>query len=470
MRPSTTPQRRVALLAAYLAAAVVLTLAHPFNSDEGQVLTGAWNLYNGAEIYRDFFEFIGPATFAWVHLFFELLGPSYGAALVASWALLFVGLLAFAGSARLLSSRTAVIVVAAVVWLFLATEIPFVNHNTYSSCLAVVFAYFCLQFLKDQRPWMMAVAGAVAGAVFFVLQPKGAVLIALGLAVGATSRSRRALLGFVAAAAVVLSAGFAVWGAGPITSLLVIASVLVQMNHGAIIYASVLVAVALATVAAAALHHIGRLDRTAGFLLLLQAALWLSTAHLPDAWHLMVNGFPLVLLYVPIGDHWMQGAPRRVRHAAAFALAASLLIGASDAIRDNIERTRSTDRWLSEVELRVGGDSFFAFTFLPSFYLELQTPNPYYNSVLYESSHPAEHFRRNVELLTLHEPDHVLADYSTVAKYGHQKNNPVDDYLREFYELAEVIRSSSGRLEIWSRRDQFSRHAGPVVSAPKAAP
>jgi hypothetical protein len=113
-----------------LVAGVPLTLAHRLDSDEGQILTGAWNLFDGQQIYHDFFEFIGPGSFTWVGLFFRLLGPSYGVALLASQRLLLISLWSFHASSRLVIDHRPASRAASVLWLLAATMPPLINHNS----------------------------------------------------------------------------------------------------------------------------------------------------------------------------------------------------------------------------------------------------------------------------------------------------------------------------------------------------
>jgi hypothetical protein len=117
----------------------------------------------------------------------------------------------------------------------------------------------------------------------------------------------------------------------------------------------------------------------------------------------------------------------------------------------NLWEVRHVPQWIREVGDLLGGEDFFAFTFLPSLYLELGVANPYYDSVLYTGSHPLEHFQRNVAILAERRPRFILLDYSTVRKYGHTTDNPVDEFIRRYYTRAHTLPHSGGALEIWER-------------------
>jgi len=128
-----------------------------------------------------------------------------------------------------------------------------------------------------------------------------------------------------------------------------------------------------------------------------------------------------------------------------------ILNGSLRSMAQNVSNSRVTRTWVNQLKELVGQERFFAFTFLPSFYLELQVPNPYYNSVLYVGSNPPEHFQRNVAILSEEAPRYILLDYATVARYGHVLNNPVDDFIRLHYRKAWELPYESGTLEIWER-------------------
>lgn len=447
---------------------LLLTVAHRLDADEGQLLTGAWNLYNGRRLYEDFFEFIGPASFAWLRLAFEVAGPSYAAALVASWSLLVPSLLAFHALARRVVPSRAPRLAVTALWALLSTAPPLINHNTYSTFLAVAFGLCLLSALERRSRWTWAGAGALAGSTFFFLQPKGLALLLVGVGVLVWQRPRASEAdgeapwlppagAFLLAAAVAVAAGFGRWGLGPVTSVLAVAEGNVVMNHLTLPHAPLLGAIVLGVLAAHACRREGLLDRPVAVLLGLQAALWASTLHLPDPWHLAINAFPLLLVLGVLADHaWERSASGRWRLALAglfHVVTASLVV---QAVVRNVQDTAATREWTATLERILEDEPFFAFTFLPSFYFELRAPNPYPNSVLYTGSHPAEHFDRTVAVLSRERPRFVLADYETVAKYGHTLENPVDGYIRRNYRKAQELPHGNGVVEVWERTERTS--------------
>jgi hypothetical protein len=454
------------------AGGVALTLTHRLSADEGQVLTGAWNLYNGRRIYEDFFEFISPASFSWVNLFFKSLAPTYAAALVASQLMLLLSIWAFYQTARLLIPNASVRLAVSLVSLLLATTPPFINHNSYGSYLATLLTYLLLSTDGRRGSWTAFAAGAVAGLTFFFLQPKGALLLVLGVLVlasrawsgreglgsgpgAATSGGREAgalLLRFGAGAAVVGLWGLWRWGFGPVSSLLTVARGNLAMNHLSLSYWPLVAFVTVAALVAVACYREGLWDRATAVLLLLQAALWGSTFHLPDTWHLSINAFPLVLLLGRLAARSLERFPAPGwRRALVGLFSVALLMGVARIVTRNAADSRVAREWLQEMESVLGGQEFYAFTLLPSFYLELETPNPFYNSVLYTGSHPTEHFERNVAILAERQTPYVIADYAMMERYGHTLDNPVDVHLRRHYRLARSIRHEMGVLEVWER-------------------
>ena len=48
-----------------------------FNLDDGVILAGAWDMYNGKKIYLDFFSYISPLSFYFIFFVWKLFGVSY---------------------------------------------------------------------------------------------------------------------------------------------------------------------------------------------------------------------------------------------------------------------------------------------------------------------------------------------------------------------------------------------------------
>ncbi|MBT8395705.1 MAG: glycosyltransferase family 39 protein [Gemmatimonadetes bacterium] len=469
------------MLVALAGLGVLLSLAHRLSADEGQILTGAWNLYNGQELYRDFFEFIGPASFTWVGGFFRVFGPSYWVALLASQTLLLMSIWAFFLCSRLLIEHRPTALATSAIWVLIATTPPFINHNSYSSFLASAFLLMMIRTLKTRRLIDAFLAGVLGGVTVFFLQPKGGILLIVGLvtlpwlgmksvgdAFGGTrvesgpagSRDlpgRRSIIAppvasYLGGAAVVGVTGLVFWGLNPAQAVFSMARGTVAMNHLSLSYLPLLGFLSIAGLIGFASQREGLLDSVGKLLVAIQAGLWLSTAHLPDLWHLWINSFPLLLMVGRLGGRSLNRplAPA-VRGVIAGLFGIVLMAGVGQSVVRNLDHTRVTRSWISGLNDVLGGEEFFAFTFLPSFYLEFRVPNPYYNSVLYVGNHPPEHFQRNLETLSDRRPPFVLLDYASVEKYGHTLENPIDRFLRRNYRRAQSIPHGQGTIEVWER-------------------
>jgi hypothetical protein len=305
--------------------------------------------------------------------------------------------------------------------------------------------------------------GALASLTFFFLQPKGAALVLVGLAAlvwlvdheHRNEQRRFALpLSFALGAALVGAGGIAIWGLDPFTTLLTVADGNVAMNHLNLSYAPLALAVGLAALIGVACYRDRLFDRVTVLLLLLQAGLCGSVLHLPDLWHLTINAFPLLMLTARLAAAGSRERPRPRgwRLAMGGLLALVVGIGIVRAVSRNVRDARLAREWIDVLGGIIDGEEFFAFTFLPSFYLELETLNPYYNSVLYTASHPEAHFERNVDILTRRQPRFVLADYSSVEKYGHTLDNPVDRFIRGRYRRVHELAHTTGVIEVWELR------------------
>src|SRR3990172_11521878 len=116
--------------------AILLNFGHPINSDEGVILNGAWQMFNGKSLYKDFFSFIAPGSYFWIKWSFDILGPSYWSAKLFSLILLLLSVYAVYQIAMSLAQSKSVAVLSAWLWLFIASiGTPMINHNTHSAYL-----------------------------------------------------------------------------------------------------------------------------------------------------------------------------------------------------------------------------------------------------------------------------------------------------------------------------------------------
>jgi Dolichyl-phosphate-mannose-protein mannosyltransferase len=146
-------------------------------TDEGLLVERAVRTFHGQLLGRDFFEVMGPGTFYWLALFFKLFGVTF----LASRICLFVSSLGTAVSLYFLSRRVCrsyqLLPCILVFATYFGTFWPEISHHVDSNCFALL-SVVCMVLWHDyHKNWLLAAAGALAGATTLFLQTKGLLLL-----------------------------------------------------------------------------------------------------------------------------------------------------------------------------------------------------------------------------------------------------------------------------------------------------
>lgn len=158
--------------------ALILNFGFRFNSDEGLVLNGAWNLYNGKILYQDFYEFFGPASLSLINFVFIIFSPTYYSALFFSIAFLLISAYFLYRISLIILVNVFWAKVSTVSWIILASlAYPVINHNAYSTFLTIIFTYFFLNLVKTKKRINGIIAGITAALIFYFLQTKGVAIL-----------------------------------------------------------------------------------------------------------------------------------------------------------------------------------------------------------------------------------------------------------------------------------------------------
>jgi hypothetical protein len=317
--------------------------------DAGTLLYGAQRVSEGQVPGRDFFEVMGPGSFYWLGLFFDVFGKGWQ---VTRLQLLLTGVgtvgLLYSMARQVCGAGTAVLA-----WLFvLVTGMPLwpeTSHHWDSNLFAVAAVWCYLRFEKTgQTAWVMA-AGGLAAVTACFLQQKGVYLLA-ALVVCAVWKAHGARLltgGFgVVALAVV---GY-FWQAGalpglfyanvmfpltayrtlnalpyaygwlgaalsPVVQILGKGNAIAGLLSGGIACVPVLVLVTLPLLLAVVLA--AKREWPQRVLLLTGAAIWISELHRPDVFHL-AYGSPVLAVA-------LFGAVRNAGRVLSAVLAGGLL-------------------------------------------------------------------------------------------------------------------------------------------------
>jgi Dolichyl-phosphate-mannose-protein mannosyltransferase len=146
-------------------------------SDEGLLIDGAVRVANGQVFARDFAEVVGPGTFYWLAMFFKLFGVTF----VVTRICLFMSSLGTGFLMYFLSRRVCECYRTLPCLLLAGTYFgffwPTISHHVDSNFLALA-SVTCIVVWQDRRKdSLLLIAGVLAGATTWFLQPKGVLLL-----------------------------------------------------------------------------------------------------------------------------------------------------------------------------------------------------------------------------------------------------------------------------------------------------
>jgi len=438
---------------------LVLQKSFLVQSDEGYTLNAAWQMWNGLKMYDDFRSFVAPGAPSAVYAAWAMFGgPSFLTARVLSLVLSFSSIVAIYLILARRGVRGATLAGAVAAWAIASAQYVLLNHNPFSSTAA---AWLLLALLRAQdreragsaRLRDHALVGVAAAIVTLFLQTKGLALLAASagftLIASWGRRGVRAAAVLVGAALVVLAPLLLVWR--PSVLLREWFVVPLQGNYLGQTGASHALAVAcVLAVAVMAAIAIRLRDRLLIAVAVVQAALVASLLHNPEAHHVAVNSFPLVV-FVPLAlraytarRRGPDAAPPPPRFSAtgmmtiivaAFAVFLATPVGRPffKVSTLNVDFIRRPSRNLFPQPQVRAARAIYAGPFMPGLYFNLGKKNPYFVSETVVCNDDCR--RRLLAQLDVAKPEIAFLDYQMVQHLGYDENNALDAYFRDRYVL-----------------------------------
>jgi hypothetical protein len=158
---------------------VLVVLLHSqniLNSDEGIILEGSWNMFNGKILYNDFFEFITPGSFYFIYFIWTLFSPSYLSAKIASLLLLYASsFLIYKMSNEFNKNRYNFI--APIIFIASSSFWPIINHNIHNLFFLCLASFYFIKGLKNNNKINFIISGLSAGLAILFLQQKGIAIL-----------------------------------------------------------------------------------------------------------------------------------------------------------------------------------------------------------------------------------------------------------------------------------------------------
>ena len=422
---------------------VFFHMNHPLNSDEGIVLAGCWDMFNGKDLYFDFFEFIPPGAFYFLYWWWLLLTPSYILARAVFLALLFAAAFGLWRLSRLVKKSPLnylpplIFVLSTIFW-------PIINYHTLSITAVIWASYWFFLGWHERSEKKIILAGLATCLAILALQPRGIVLL-IGLSLFLISMLRKnkktnqwkLLLFYLISSLAPLLVLLFKWPASVLFTNL-IAFPLNSYLAVSVVSFNLLIFFLVILFFVIWLLWAESSPITKG-LLWLQLILLLSTASLADHYHILLILFPLYAL-LPLLTQKLKTLKRLGRLSAYALLSLAALViflpGFFHLYRFPPFYSVTNHPVIAFIQDNCQhSDYLFAGPFIPGLYFETKKQNPTSYAYLIHNHNTDEHFIRARDELAQNPPGCAILNYSIVAKYNHDRNNPVENFIREHYEL-----------------------------------
>lgn len=417
-----------------------------FDSDEGAILAGAWEMVNGKTPYSDFFAFITPGSFYLIFWLWKIFGAQYLVAKAAAIIILFFSALGIFKTSQLFK-RTNLNLLPPFIFIILSSHFPIINHNAFAFFAAVWSVYFFLLALKKNNNYFIA-SGLLSGLTILFLQHKGLILIiALASWLILLSVFRRK---FYAKAIFT----FLLFSLLPL--LLLLKWPLKLLYYDLIIFPYfnywetnklplILFLFLFVLYLVAILILKKEKDERIWALLYLQFFLLASSLTRPDFYHLglsidpLLCLSPLLILTIFKSNDFNNIYLKILLFFLIFVLAIYCVINSFFYFFYN---SLGNYNLISYLKANCQESPYiYAGPFIPEYYFEAKKLNPTPYSFLITRQNTDEQFGEAKKYLEKYKPACALLNYDLVKKFGYGKVNPVDQYLEENYKVIKKFGS-----------------------------
>ena len=405
-------------------------LHHIIDLDEGVILNGAWKMYNGEKIYKDFFEYVAPLSFYLVYFIFKIFGDSYYFVKFFLFLLLFVSTVFMYKTAQNLLKNGNYSLFVSAIYLLLISPCPLINHNTLSSISTVAVMYLFVKFIDDSKEIYLFYSGLLCAFVGLFLQTKGlAVFFAIFIYLFWKHKNTfykyfaLYLLGII----VVLFPSFLIWGNNLYSNLLTISGAYVSAHRS--FYSNISPLFLLIPVMLIIFR--GKYnERYIDFLVVLQVCLFASTLNQMIFSHVLFNVFPsIILLVFLINDFYKKSEVKYIYNIViVFSLLSIFYFSFSLLSFPN----KNAEKIVALLKLEIKDKKIYVRPFIPGLYFELGKTNPYYSSTFETELASEDVLFKNLEILKREKPEIIFTNYDMVKKYGY-KYNIIDEYIIDNY-------------------------------------
>ncbi len=412
------------------------------NFDEGVILNGAWKMYNGQILYRDFFEYVAPGSYYLVWAIFKIFSPLYFYAHIFSLIFMAVACYFLYLSFLLIKKNRLLAAASALIWFLLMSIVPLINHNTYSVLIVITFLFLFLKFIDTKKNLYVFLAGIVTVFVIYFLQTRGlAVFLAtIGFFIIFYNSYKRHILSYLAGIFLTAVIAWFIWGDYIYRNLQKISGTYQEMNTY-LLNRDKLIDIFVILICFFAYKQYAKNHKIV-FLIILQISLLLSILNLPDYCHLVSISFSAIILFIILVRDYLETSNRKYWWGYGFCL---LLMALSFMTfhSKGFPFYSGANKFLGELKELSANKKVYIRPFNAGLYFELQKESPYYSDGL-EIERNQEVLERNYQMFLEQKPDLVITNYASVRKLNY-KYNKIDDYIADNYKQTKQF----GSLIFW---------------------
>lgn len=432
---------------------IILHGSHTFNSDEGIILNGAWNILQGKVLYKDFFEMYSPGSFYLLAGWWKVFSPTFFWAKTLSLLIVLLGSLGIYQITRQLHIKKWSWL-PPLLFILLTSFTQTINHNLFSLvCLIWVVVLFFYSMQNDYNPRKLFYIGLLSGLTAIFLQHRGAVIIftiiMMSIILILKKNITLKLVAYFGIGVITPCLFLCIfWSPSLLFSNLIIFPFF-NYTHVNMVPLNLWWAIGLCEgllFFITFFYYKNDFNKNVLiFLGIIQATLWLSVIQRADIDHLSQTLFPVTLWTALLFE---KNINKPIERISITSLIIMLTLISTYFLRTKplfgVGEKNIIEPLQKNISLYCPGPSFYSGPFAPSLYFEFKKNNISPYSFLVTGLSTEEQFSETAHLLESSPPSCVFLNYDLVRKFGYTKDNPVDFFLAEHYYLWQKTGNDQG--------------------------
>lgn len=422
---------------------------HKINSDEGIILNAAWNIINGKKLYLQSFEFISPLAPYLLAWWWKITEISFLSAAILSWLISFSVTIALYLIGKIFNLKN---------WLFLSVALfilssafwPLINHNAYNTAAIIWSVYFILKALEKNKSakYYFLLGGFLSGLSVLFLQHRGLIFLAISFIFLIYLKIKKQIkfkdLGYFFSAAILpILSLFIFWSPGLLYKNLWLFPL---QNYPATnrlpIYSWLICLVMVLIISACVVIKIQKQQKSSLiFLQILSLGFLVSSLPRNDLSHIF-QALTIFTIIISLSFEFYLNQTKD-KQIISFLLALIFLLF----IPQPLFETATARNIVNSLNYYCPGQkTLYSGPFMPGIYFEKRTLNTIPYSFMIPGQQTDAQFKEVVDYFKYHRPDCVILNYRLVDKFNYNKNNPLDNFIKNNYQ--QVANVGDGNIFI----------------------